>query len=953
MTGPLVSCLMPTYDRRRFVPLAVEYFLRQDYEQKELVVLDDGTDPVADLMPPDPRVRYVRLDRRTTLGTKRNLACEEARGEVLVHWDDDDWSAPHRLTYQVGALVDRDAEACGLRRLLFYDPARDRGWRYEYPPADRRPWVAGGTLCYRRELWRRHRFPDLRHGEDTRFLWAARPRRLAALEDERIYVAIVHRANTSRKNTASRRWRDLPGRELRAVLGADAGRYGPSGPRPMPAIAPAAEPPPAPEPHVTVSIPYHGCPGHVAQAVESILAQTHRNLTVVVVNDADDPPPWPALAHLDDPRLVRFDLDTNQGRYFADEVVLRATTSPWFLIQDADDWSEPDRIARLLAAAEAEEADAAISFSVFHDARRRGRSRVMRWRKLREPMGADLVHRADFHGLYRTEAVRRIGGWYAGFRIGYDTAILNFLIMTGRIARVDRPLYHRRLRPGSLTSSPATGHGSPARRAVAGDLRQLHAEAFRAYRTSDDRAAVATAIERLVGERRPTGAALDASAERLRTALADVARPRPVVVAAPRAPDVYDLVRRDGVPWGAWVFGKSAAIEVTEHLRRRRPRRILEAGSGTSTLVLAAHAAADGAEVVSLEHDVEYHRRTARLLERHGLRGAVDLRLAPLRPRRWPGGTFPWYDTTLAGRFDFFMVDGPPEKHGREGALFAYAAHRSRNWEAWLFDGRRAHERRCLQLWQRHFRFDAQLVPLDESGVWVIRPRRRAAGDATEPPPAGLGIAILTGDRLPLLRSTLDAFQLAWPKLLDASYVMMLINGPDRATLEHAGGLDFVDDLVAYPNGVLTIGAATSYLMAAMLGRPGVSHVLNLQDDWEACSLDAAGLRRAQEVLDGDPGIGQVRLRHRSDAVLGRHMVTGRPMAWREADGYLDAVAHFTLNPSLVREADLPKIFPAQSEADAQRRFHDAGLRVAQLSPGLFRHTGQTQSRKAALGRRR
>jgi glycosyltransferase involved in cell wall biosynthesis len=48
---------MPTRNRRRFVSQAIGYFLRQDYPNKELVVVDDGEDAVANLIPPDCRIR--------------------------------------------------------------------------------------------------------------------------------------------------------------------------------------------------------------------------------------------------------------------------------------------------------------------------------------------------------------------------------------------------------------------------------------------------------------------------------------------------------------------------------------------------------------------------------------------------------------------------------------------------------------------------------------------------------------------------------------------------------------------------------------------------------------------------------------------------------------------------------------------------------------------------------
>jgi len=98
---PLVSCIMPTYNRRAFVPQAIAYFLRQDYANKELIIVDDGIDAVGDLVPADQHIRYIRLSQKTTLGVKRNIACEQARGTIIAHWDDDDWHAPHRLRYQV------------------------------------------------------------------------------------------------------------------------------------------------------------------------------------------------------------------------------------------------------------------------------------------------------------------------------------------------------------------------------------------------------------------------------------------------------------------------------------------------------------------------------------------------------------------------------------------------------------------------------------------------------------------------------------------------------------------------------------------------------------------------------------------------------------------------------------------------------------------------------------
>jgi len=77
---PLVSCIMPTHNRRRFVPQAIRCFLRQDYPNLELLIVDDGSDQISDCLPESSRIRYLRLDRKLTIGAKRNVACEQAHG---------------------------------------------------------------------------------------------------------------------------------------------------------------------------------------------------------------------------------------------------------------------------------------------------------------------------------------------------------------------------------------------------------------------------------------------------------------------------------------------------------------------------------------------------------------------------------------------------------------------------------------------------------------------------------------------------------------------------------------------------------------------------------------------------------------------------------------------------------------------------------------------------------
>jgi glycosyltransferase involved in cell wall biosynthesis len=223
--GPrMVSCIMPTHNRRKFLPLAIQYFLRQAYEPKELVIVDDGTDPVEGLVPADDRFRYIRIGSRMPLGAKRNLACTLARGDVILHWDDDDWQAPRRIESMVGELSKQELDVCGSNPLLFWDIKSGLAWTYYYPPEDRF-WVAGTSLCYQRRFWQTNPFAEIDVGEDNRFVWNAPAARMAALHDMRLQVAVIHDTNGSIKSTDASFWRPYAAAELQAIVGPDLPYY--------------------------------------------------------------------------------------------------------------------------------------------------------------------------------------------------------------------------------------------------------------------------------------------------------------------------------------------------------------------------------------------------------------------------------------------------------------------------------------------------------------------------------------------------------------------------------------------------------------------------------------------------------------------------------------------------------------------------------------------------------
>src|SRR6202023_35651 len=221
---PLVSCITPTANRRRFLLQAIRYFLAQDYPNKELVIVDDGDEKVSEFLPKAEPIRYLQLPEKTVLGEKRNRAAAEARGGIIVHWDDDDWSAPWRLRYQVEELLASGADICGLDRVFFYAPSERRAWEYVYPTGQR-PWVYGASLAYRKAFWAMHPFPQIGAGEDTRFVWADARAKIHVLKDPHCLIALMHDGNCSPKRTSDPRYRSRPVEEIERLLSEDLSFY--------------------------------------------------------------------------------------------------------------------------------------------------------------------------------------------------------------------------------------------------------------------------------------------------------------------------------------------------------------------------------------------------------------------------------------------------------------------------------------------------------------------------------------------------------------------------------------------------------------------------------------------------------------------------------------------------------------------------------------------------------
>jgi glycosyltransferase involved in cell wall biosynthesis len=110
--SPRVSVVLPTFDRARLLPRAIESVLAQTFHDFELLVVDDGstddTPSVVESYAGD-RLSYVRLERNTGAAAARNVGIRRAAGDLVAFQDSDDEWLPEKLERQVRAF-DEGAE---------------------------------------------------------------------------------------------------------------------------------------------------------------------------------------------------------------------------------------------------------------------------------------------------------------------------------------------------------------------------------------------------------------------------------------------------------------------------------------------------------------------------------------------------------------------------------------------------------------------------------------------------------------------------------------------------------------------------------------------------------------------------------------------------------------------------------------------------------------------------
>ena len=198
---PRVSVCTPTFNRRPFIPILIQCLDAQDYPRDaiEWIVVDDGTDPIEDLVSTHPLVRYFRLPEKTSLGKKRNFMHQQARGDFLVYMDDDDYYPPCRISHAIETLLKNPQALCaGSSEMYIYFGDRQQMMQFgPYGPHH----ATAATFAFPRALLSQTQYDDNACLAEERQFLKAYTLPFVQLDPRKTILVFSHNHNSFDKRT--------------------------------------------------------------------------------------------------------------------------------------------------------------------------------------------------------------------------------------------------------------------------------------------------------------------------------------------------------------------------------------------------------------------------------------------------------------------------------------------------------------------------------------------------------------------------------------------------------------------------------------------------------------------------------------------------------------------------------------------------------------------------------
>jgi glycosyltransferase involved in cell wall biosynthesis len=220
-------------------------------------------------------------------------------------------------------------------------------------------------------------------------------------------------------------------------------------------------------PNISVIIPCYNVAKYVEKAVNSILSQSYKNLEVWIIDDGSTDDTLEKIKAIKDERIKVIALDENTQKIGAVNEVLQKVNGDYIAFQDADDWSEPDRLEAQLLAFQ-NDSRLGICFTGYKCI---GRNVTL-------PGSISLSDeelKDEFFNFHKTDirkdptvcgtmmisraALQRTHGYNPYFtgRVAEDIQWIYRILKDFKGITIDKPLYNYRSRKGSFTQIQSTG----------------------------------------------------------------------------------------------------------------------------------------------------------------------------------------------------------------------------------------------------------------------------------------------------------------------------------------------------------------------------------------------------------------------------------------------------------------------------------------------------------------
>ena len=152
---PFVSVCTPTFNRRPFIEMMIKCFDSQDYPKNKMewIIIDDGTDPIEDMVKTHRSVKYFKYDEKMTLGKKRNIMHKKSCGDIIVYMDDDDYYPPNRISHAVERLTSSPNALCAgsSEMYIYFKDNEDNCKMVQFGPYGPNHATAG-TFAFKRKM---------------------------------------------------------------------------------------------------------------------------------------------------------------------------------------------------------------------------------------------------------------------------------------------------------------------------------------------------------------------------------------------------------------------------------------------------------------------------------------------------------------------------------------------------------------------------------------------------------------------------------------------------------------------------------------------------------------------------------------------------------------------------------------------------------------------------------